>query len=97
MRRGGGRPPGALVLVTVALAAWLAAGVSAAPTRGLTDPRGIVRAIDLAYDADFAGADAEVSRACGPAPKPACEVAKAVIQWWRIFLDVENRSRDAAL
>jgi tetratricopeptide (TPR) repeat protein len=97
MTPAGARPPGALVLVTAVLAAWLTVDVTAAPVKGLTDPRGLVRALDLAYDADFAGAEAEVSRACGTAPKPACEVAKAVIQWWRIFLDVENRSRDTAL
>jgi tetratricopeptide (TPR) repeat protein len=96
MTRAGRRAPGAWLLALAGLAGSLVI-LDAAPVRGLTDPRGIVRALDLAYDADFAGAEAEVGHACGPAPKPACEVAKAVIQWWRIFLDVENRSRDRAL
>ena len=83
-------------ITIVAAVIVLIAAVDAAPVRGLTGAAGIARALDLAYDADFAGADAEVGRACGAAPKPACEVAKAVILWWRIFLDVENRSRDRA-
>jgi tetratricopeptide (TPR) repeat protein len=87
------------VCTTAALAAALTmvAALEAAPIRGLTAPQGIARALDLAYDADFAGAEAEVGRACGPAPAPACAVARAGVLWWRIFLDVENRSRDRAL
>lgn len=98
MRPGPGprshRPVAALVAALAALV--LIATLDAAPVRGLTAPQAIARVLDLAYDADFAGADAEVGRACGPAPKPACDVARAVILWWRIFLDVDNRSRDQA-
>ena len=48
------------------------------------------------YDADFAGADAELKRACGPAPAQACDVIGAAAQWWRIYFDLDNRSPDQA-
>jgi len=89
-------PRVAAALVAAAAIAW-AAGLGAAPQRGLTAPDAIARVLDLAYDADFAAAEMEAGRACGPAPPPACEVAKAAVQWWRVFLDVENRAHDRVL
>ena len=67
-----------------------------APLKGLTQAPLLARAYDLVYDADFAGADAELKRACGPAPAQACDVIGAVAQWWRIYFDLDNRSPDQA-
>ena len=61
---------------------------------GLTNAPALVRATDLIYDADFAAADAALRAACGPAPAQACAVLDMVGQWWRLYLDVDNRSGD---
>ncbi len=53
-----------------------------------------MRVTDLIYDADFAAADAALPAACGPAPAQACAVLDMVGQWWRLYLDVDNRSGD---
>ena len=67
---------------------------SAAPLKGLTEPQLVAAAMDAAYDADFAMVEPALARACGPAPPPACGVARAAARWWRIVLDPENRARD---
>jgi len=92
---------GALVLVCAGVllaAAAVPAGVATAqvPVRGLTQAPMLVRAYDLVYDADFAGADAELQRACGPAPAQACDVIGIAAQWWRLCFDIDDRSRDGA-
>ena len=66
------------------------------PVTGLTHAPLLARAYDLVYDADFAGAEAELQRACGPAPAQACGVIGVAAQWWRIYLDIDNRSLDQA-
>jgi tetratricopeptide (TPR) repeat protein len=66
------------------------------PIRGLTQAPLLARAYDLVYDADFSGAEAELKRACGPAPAQACDVIGAAAQWWRIYFDLDNRSADQA-
>jgi tetratricopeptide (TPR) repeat protein len=86
--------------------AWLAAaavvlsghaGPSSPPAiKGLTEAPLLARSVDLIYDADFAAADAALARACGPAPAQACRVLTAVARWWRLYLDIDDRSQDAA-
>jgi hypothetical protein len=66
-----------------------------APVKGLTEGALLRSAYDLAYDADFAGAEVALARACGPAPAEACEVVGLGALWWRVAMDVENRSLDA--
>ena len=66
------------------------------PIRGLTHAPLLARAYDLVYDADFAGAEAELKRTCGPAPAQACDVIGVAARWWRIYFDLDNRSLDAA-
>ena len=71
------RHAGALVLVCAGVllaGARVLRGTAAAqaPVKGLTHAPLLVRAYELVYDADFAGADAELKRACGPAPAQAC-------------------------
>ena len=93
------RPAGALVLVCAGVLLAAAAAVRTAeppPVKGLTHAPLLARAYDMVYDADFAGAEAELQRACGPAPAQACGVIGVAAQWWRIYLDIDNRSLDQA-
>lgn len=54
----------------------------------------LARAYDFILDARFDQVDAELRRACPPAPPEACEVLSATALWWRILLDPLNRSLD---
>jgi hypothetical protein len=82
--------------LAIIIAALLPVGRTPAASRDLTGIDGLVRVYDLVLDADFAKAESELSRACPPAPREACEVMAATITWWRIQLDPEDRSLDAA-
>jgi hypothetical protein len=57
---------------------------------------GLVRAYEFILEARFDQVDAELRRACGPAPPEACNVLEATALWWRILLDPESRALDAA-
>jgi tetratricopeptide (TPR) repeat protein len=73
-------------------------GVFAPVTRGaaerLTGVDALVRVYDAILDARFEAAEAELGRACGPAPAEACDVLAATLTWWRIMLDPESRALD---
>ncbi|MEO6236578.1 MAG: hypothetical protein ABIQ52_06225, partial [Vicinamibacterales bacterium] len=56
---------------------------------------GLVRVYDHILDARFDQAEAELQRACGTAPREACDVLAATTTWWRILLDPESRALDA--
>lgn len=56
---------------------------------------GLVRAYDFILEARFDQVDAELRRACGPAPREACDVLAATALWWRIQLDPDSRALDA--
>ena len=58
---------------------------------------GLVRVYDYILDARFDQADAELDRACPPAPAEACDVLGATATWWRILLDPESRALDEQL
>ncbi len=73
---------------------WLAAPAGAA---GLTSPEPLVKAYDLILDARFAEAERQLTVSCPPAPQPACAVIGAVNDYWRLLLNPEDTSRDAAL
>jgi tetratricopeptide (TPR) repeat protein len=83
-----------------ALAATLCAAVtlSAAPrTPGdLRGVDGLARAYDSILAARFDQVSAELLRACGPAPREACEVLDATALWWRIQLDPASLALDPA-
>ncbi|MEI6669403.1 MAG: tetratricopeptide repeat protein [Acidobacteriota bacterium] len=64
------------------------------PVKGLTSPDGLAKAYDLVYNADFEAAETELTRACGPAPREACDVVRAASLWWRLYLDLDNHSLD---
>jgi tetratricopeptide (TPR) repeat protein len=55
----------------------------------------LARVYDFILDARFDQVEAELSRACGPAPEEACDLLTATSLWWRILLDPLSRSLDA--
>jgi hypothetical protein len=64
--------------------------------RELRGEAGLIRAYDFILEARFDQVDAELRRACGPAPPEACHVLDATALWWRILLDPESRVLDDA-
>jgi tetratricopeptide (TPR) repeat protein len=64
---------------------------------GLTAPEPLAKAYELILDARFEEAERQLKQACGAAPPTACDVIRAVSDYWRLLLDPENTSRDAAL
>ena len=96
------------VFVTWIALAWLAAtlvtaqeprrrSISAMPPHNeLAGEDGLVRAYDFILESRFDQVEAELRRACGPAPPEACNVLDATAVWWRIQLDPESRALDAA-
>jgi hypothetical protein len=68
-----------------------------APASTAPDLRGedaLARVYDFILDARFDQVDAELRRACGPAPTEACDVLDATALWWRILLDPFNNALD---
>jgi len=65
-----------------------------APARDIRGVDALARVYDFILEARFDQVDAELRRACGPAPPEACEVLSATALWWRILLDPENRGLD---
>jgi tetratricopeptide (TPR) repeat protein len=88
--------PALLGLAVALVGAQVTSSAQARPVKGLTQAPLLARAFDLVYDADFDGAGAELARACGPAPAQACAIIGMAGQWWRIYFDLDDRSRDAA-
>ena len=66
------------------------------PRYELQGEDGLVRAYEFILEARFDQVEAELRRACGPAPPEACYVLEATALWWRIQLDPENRALDQA-
>lgn len=64
---------------------------------GLTSPEPLVRAYDLILEARFEDAERQLKAACPPAPQPACQVIGAVNEYWRLLMNPEETSGDAAL
>jgi len=88
-RRSSG-PCAAVLLVFVSIA-------TPAGAAGLTSPEPLVKAYELILEARFDEADRQLKSACPPAPQPACDVIGAVNDYWRLLLDPDDMSRDAAL
>ena len=87
------------VAVRIAAASLLLTSLMAAPAgaAGLTSPEPLVKAYDLILEARFDEAERQLKSACPPAPQPACDVIGAVNDYWRLLLNPEDTSRDAAL
>ena len=68
-----------------------------AAAAGLTAPEPLVKAYELILNARFDDAEGQLKSACPPAPQPACEVLGAVNDYWRLLLNPEDTSGDAAL
>ena len=91
-RRAGRSARGALLLCA-ALAAGATAPRAAGP-QGIRGVDALVRVYDVILDGRFDRVDAELRRACGPAPPEACDVLSATALWWQILLDPESRALD---
>ncbi len=87
------RERAALLVLCAALGVRTAG--AARPAAELRALDGLVRTYDLILDARFEQVDAELRRACPPAPLEACEVLAATALWWRIQLDPESPRLDA--
>jgi hypothetical protein len=88
-----GRPWHGVLLLAVLLAAGATAR-SAAVQYDMRGAEALVRVYDVILDARFDRVDAELRRACGPAPPEACDVLSATALWWQILLDPESRALD---
>jgi tetratricopeptide (TPR) repeat protein len=88
----GGAALAALAVVCATAGRAQPSGSSALPE--LTGVDGLSRVYDYILDARFDQADAELQRACGPAPPEACAVLDATATWWRILLDPGSRALD---
>jgi len=87
---------GALFTLAVAVALVAHAAHPTSAASGLTGLAGLKVAYDAMLNARFDRADEALRRACGPAPREACEVIGATSLWWQILLDPRDTSRDAA-
>ena len=63
----------------------------------LTGGAKLAAAYHAILSAQFDQTDAEIARACPPAPREACQVLDVVSVWWRIQIDPSNRSHDRVL
>src|SRR5262249_41595304 len=81
--------------LALALIAWLTVGDMRAVALGdLQGLDGLARAYRSILEARFDRVDADLRRACGPAPPEACDVLAATALWWQILLDPESRTLD---
>ncbi len=79
------------------VALFLVLSSAPAAAAGLTSPELLVNAYDLILGARFDEAERQLKSACPPAPRPACDVIGAVNDYWRLMMNPEETSRDAAL
>jgi hypothetical protein len=84
----------ATLLLSMALCVGAVHRVAPRPAASLRGIDGLARAYDFILEARFDQVDAELRRACGPAPPEACEVLDATSLWWRILLDPESHALD---
>lgn len=71
-----------------------AASSTSPGTTELRGLEGLVRAYDSILEARFDQVDAELRKACGPAPKEACDVLATTALWWRIQIDPHSQAFD---
>ncbi len=76
----------------------LASLIVATPARGeLTHGAALAAVYDTILAGRFEAAERDLASACPPALFEACQAMRGAILWWRIALNPENRSLDAAL
>ena len=92
MISSGGRSRLCSVLSLLLMAPAVSAGAAA-----LTSPEPLIKTYELILDARFDEAERQLKSSCPPAPQPACDVIGAVNDYWRLLLNPEDTSRDAAL
>ncbi len=85
---------GAMVLGALAVSPSIA---QQRPVTGLTGAPQLARVYTAIFDGRFDEVPTLVAQACPPAPVEACRVVEALALWWRIQVDPNNTSRDAAL
>lgn len=81
--------------VIAALCCTMVTVSPAPPRRELRGIDGLVRAYDFILDARFDQVEPELRKACGPAPREACDVLAVTALWWRIQLDPHSSVLDA--
>lgn len=89
-RGGRSRRCAAVVLAVLSLA-------GPAGAAGLTSSEPLIKTYELILEARFDEAERQLKASCPPAPRPACDVLGAVNDYWRLLLNPEDTSRDAAL
>jgi hypothetical protein len=72
----------------------MCAGWSSPARAALTNAAQLAAAYDRILDARFDQADAQLARACPPAPAEACQDLRLVALWWQILLNPETRALD---
>lgn len=82
---------------TVLVCLALAAGARLARAGSIPYAPALARCYDAILDARFDDAEAEIAKACGPAPPEACALMRANALWWQIQLNPNDRSKDHAL
>lgn len=74
----------------------LAPAVPVAAAGSIPYAPALARCYDALLDARFDDAEAEVAKACGPAPPETCALMRANALWWHIQLNPNDRSKDRA-
>ena len=82
---------------TAAVSLLLISVATHASAAGLTSPEPLVKAYELILAARFDDAERQLKSSCPPAPQPACDVLSAVNDYWRLLLNPDDTSHDAAL
>ena len=85
---------GAATLLLAALAVHPGGNRPAQAAAQLRGADGLVRAYDAILEARFDQVEAELRKACPPAPLEACEVMTATALWWRIQMDPASVALD---
>jgi tetratricopeptide (TPR) repeat protein len=83
-------------LTLTALLALAGSPTAARQEQGLTAAPDLAQAYTAIFDGRFEDVPQQLVRACGPAPKEACQLLEAVSLWWQIQFDPFSRVRDVA-
>jgi len=89
-----------LVALIGACAVLSSTGLVAQPgnrSKGLTEAPRLAAIYDTILEARFDEARQQLSRACPPAPAPACDALREVALWWEIQQDLSSRALDSRL